>query len=213
LALGNGLPANGVTATLDRADNVTILRNGLQARSGTAILKINALRDDVLRIRVGPGRQSSRGCKLGCSTECTGCRRACRGGARRKRLGLSNARPRRSPGAVIQCVWSIRDLLVLDLKRRGLLESTIVVWGGEFGCTPINEARNQSKFLGRDHHPRAFTMWIAGGGLKPGLTFGKTDDLGYNITEDRRRGGDGHHEDHWSSNPQRLRTLQHHRPH
>jgi len=73
--------------------------------------------------------------------------------------------------------------LVLDLKQRGLLDTTIVVWGGEFGRTPMNEARNRSKFLGRDHHPRAFTMWIAGGGFKPGLTFGKTDDLGYNITE------------------------------
>jgi hypothetical protein len=74
--------------------------------------------------------------------------------------------------------------LVADLKQRGLLDTTMVVWGGEFGRTPMNEARNQSKFLGRDHHPRAFTMWVAGGGFKPGLTFGKTDDLGYNIAED-----------------------------
>lgn len=74
--------------------------------------------------------------------------------------------------------------LVQDLKQRGLLDSTIVVWGGEFGRTPMNEARNASKFLGRDHHPRAFTMWVAGGGFKPGITFGKTDDLGYNIAED-----------------------------
>ncbi len=74
--------------------------------------------------------------------------------------------------------------LIQDLKQRGLLESTIVVWGGEFGRTPMNEARNNSKFLGRDHHPRAFTMWVAGGGFKPGITFGKTDALGYNIAED-----------------------------
>ncbi|MBV8550567.1 MAG: DUF1501 domain-containing protein [Acidobacteriaceae bacterium] len=73
--------------------------------------------------------------------------------------------------------------LVQDLKQRGLLENTIVVWGGEFGRTPMNEARNNSKFLGRDHHPRAFTMWLAGGGIKPGITFGKTDELGYNIAE------------------------------
>ncbi|MBV8571035.1 MAG: DUF1501 domain-containing protein [Acidobacteriaceae bacterium] len=73
--------------------------------------------------------------------------------------------------------------LVLDLKQRGLLASTIVVWGGEFGRTPMNEARNNSKFLGRDHHPRAFTMWLAGGGIKPGVTFGQTDELGYNIAE------------------------------
>jgi hypothetical protein len=74
--------------------------------------------------------------------------------------------------------------LITDLKQRGLLDSTIVVWGGEFGRTPMNEARNKSKFLGRDHHPRAFSMWVAGGGFKPGITFGKTDDLGYNIAED-----------------------------
>lgn len=74
--------------------------------------------------------------------------------------------------------------LVKDLKQRGLLDSTLVVWGGEFGRTPMNEARNGSKFLGRDHHPRAFTMWMAGGGIKPGLTFGETDELGYNITKD-----------------------------
>ncbi|MDZ7637456.1 MAG: DUF1501 domain-containing protein [Bryobacterales bacterium] len=74
--------------------------------------------------------------------------------------------------------------LITDLKQRGLLDSTIVVWGGEFGRTPMNEARSGSKFLGRDHHPRAFTMWMAGGGIKPGVTVGKTDEIGYNIAED-----------------------------
>jgi len=74
--------------------------------------------------------------------------------------------------------------LVSDLKQRGLLDSTLVVWGGEFGRTPMNEARGGSKFLGRDHHARAFTMWLAGGGIKPGSTIGKTDDVGYNIVED-----------------------------
>ena len=74
--------------------------------------------------------------------------------------------------------------LIQDLKQRGLLDSTIVVWGGEFGRTPMNEARNRSKFLGRDHHPRAFTMWVAGGGFKPGVTVGSTDELGYNIADD-----------------------------
>lgn len=73
--------------------------------------------------------------------------------------------------------------LIADLKQRGLLDSTIVIWGGEFGRTPMNEARNNSKFLGRDHHPRAFTMWVAGGGFRPGITYGKTDDIGYNIDE------------------------------
>ncbi len=74
--------------------------------------------------------------------------------------------------------------LVADLKQRGLLDSTMVVWGGEFGRTPMNEARGGSKFLGRDHHARAFTMWLAGGGIKPGVTIGRTDDVGYNIVED-----------------------------
>jgi uncharacterized protein DUF1501 len=74
--------------------------------------------------------------------------------------------------------------LVKDLKQRGLLESTVVVWGGEFGRTPMNEERNRSKFLGRDHHPRAFCMWLAGGGIKPGITVGQTDELGYNVVED-----------------------------
>jgi len=74
--------------------------------------------------------------------------------------------------------------LVTDLKQRGLLDSTMVIWGGEFGRTPMNEARSGSKFLGRDHHARAFTMWLAGGGIKPGVTIGKTDDVGYNIAED-----------------------------
>ena len=74
--------------------------------------------------------------------------------------------------------------LLTDLKQRGLLDSTIVVWGGEFGRTPMNEGRDSSKFLGRDHHPRAYSMWIAGGGIKPGVALGKTDELGYNIIED-----------------------------
>jgi len=74
--------------------------------------------------------------------------------------------------------------LVKDLKQRGMLEDTLVVWGGEFGRTPMNEERAGSKFLGRDHHPHAFTMWFAGAGIKPGVTIGATDDLGYHITED-----------------------------
>jgi hypothetical protein len=74
--------------------------------------------------------------------------------------------------------------LVADLKQRGLLDSTMVIWGGEFGRTPMNEGRGGSKFLGRDHHARAFTMWLAGGGIQPGVTVGKTDDVGYNIVED-----------------------------
>ncbi len=74
--------------------------------------------------------------------------------------------------------------LIKDLKQRGLLDSTLIVWGGEFGRTPMNERRNNSTFLGRDHHPRAFTMWLAGAGVKKGITLGATDELGYNIVED-----------------------------
>lgn len=69
--------------------------------------------------------------------------------------------------------------LVTDLARRGMLEDTIVVWGGEFGRTPMNERRNGSAYLGRDHHPHAFAMWFAGGGFRAGLMHGETDELGY----------------------------------
>ena len=74
--------------------------------------------------------------------------------------------------------------LIKDLKQRGLLEDTLVVWGGEFGRTPMVEssaALGRSK--GRDHHPQAFTMWFAGGGIRPGITLGQTDELGFNIVE------------------------------
>jgi hypothetical protein len=74
--------------------------------------------------------------------------------------------------------------LLTDLKQRNLLDDTIVIWGGEFGRTPMNEARNGSKLLGRDHHPRAFSVWLAGGGIKPGVTVGETDELGYNPAVD-----------------------------
>lgn len=74
--------------------------------------------------------------------------------------------------------------LVKDLKQRGLLDETIVIWGGEFGRTPMNEGRGGSPWPGRDHHPHAFTMWMAGGGIKPGLSLGATDELGYNVVED-----------------------------
>ncbi len=73
--------------------------------------------------------------------------------------------------------------LLVDLEQRGLLEDTILIWGGEFGRTPMNEKRNGSTFLGRDHHPHAMTMWMAGGGIKEGISYGETDDLGYLIHE------------------------------
>ncbi len=76
--------------------------------------------------------------------------------------------------------------LVADLKQRGLLDETLVVWGGEFGRTPMVEASGAlGRTLGRDHHPQAFTMWLAGGGIKGGQTLGATDDLGFHVTEDR----------------------------
>ena len=76
--------------------------------------------------------------------------------------------------------------LVADLKSRGLLEETLVIFGGEFGRTPMSQGRNGSDKKtkpGRDHHKESFTMWMAGGGLKPGFSYGKTDELGYGITE------------------------------
>ena len=75
--------------------------------------------------------------------------------------------------------------LIADLKERGMLDDTLVIWGGEFGRTPMvenNPALGRKK--GRDHHPNAFTMWFAGGGIKGGQTIGETDDLGYRVTED-----------------------------
>jgi len=72
--------------------------------------------------------------------------------------------------------------LVFDLKRRGLLDDTIVIWGGEFGRTPQGEPRD---LIGRDHHVEAFTMWFAGGGIKTGQTIGATDEIGYYITDDK----------------------------
>ena len=76
--------------------------------------------------------------------------------------------------------------LVMDLKQRGLLDETLVVWGGEFGRTPMNEVRrgNIPGKEGRDHHPFAFSMWLAGGGIKAGQIIGETDELGYHITRD-----------------------------
>lgn len=82
--------------------------------------------------------------------------------------------------------------LVKDLKQRGLLDDTIVVWGGEFGRTPMNEARGGSTFLGRDHHPHAFTMWMAGGGIKAGTAYGLTDELGYTVAQDPMHVNDLH---------------------
>ncbi|MEZ6147555.1 MAG: DUF1501 domain-containing protein [Planctomycetaceae bacterium] len=70
--------------------------------------------------------------------------------------------------------------LLLDLKQRGLLDDTLLVWSGEFGRTPMRESREgERKFVGRDHNPNAFTLWMAGGGVKPGMSYGETDEMGY----------------------------------
>jgi hypothetical protein len=74
--------------------------------------------------------------------------------------------------------------LVNDLKRRGMLDETLVVWGGEFGRTNYCQGKLTEKDFGRDHHPRCFTIWMAGGGVKSGLTYGETDDYCYNIAKD-----------------------------
>ncbi len=74
--------------------------------------------------------------------------------------------------------------LISDLKARGMFDDTLIVWGGEFGRTPMNEERNGSKFLGRDHHPHCFTIWMAGGAVKGGFAYGETDELGYHVAKD-----------------------------
>jgi len=71
--------------------------------------------------------------------------------------------------------------LIKDLKQRGMLEDTLVIWGGEFGRTPMVQGGDD----GRDHHPNAFTMWLAGGGIKPGITYGESDEFGFNATRDK----------------------------
>ena len=76
--------------------------------------------------------------------------------------------------------------LIKDLKQRGLLDDTLVIWGGEFGRTPMVEANADfGRKWGRDHHPQAFTMWLAGGGIKPGITIGETDELGFHVVKDK----------------------------
>jgi uncharacterized protein (DUF1501 family) len=75
--------------------------------------------------------------------------------------------------------------LILDLKQRGLLEDTLVLWGGEFGRTPMIQGAQKPDQLGRDHHPHGYTIWLAGGGIQPGIALGKTDEFGFFATEDR----------------------------
>lgn len=74
--------------------------------------------------------------------------------------------------------------LVIDLKQRGLLDETLVIWGGEFGRTNYSQGKLTKDNYGRDHHPRCFSIWMAGGGIKPGIVYGETDEFGYNIAKD-----------------------------
>ncbi len=76
--------------------------------------------------------------------------------------------------------------LIKDLQQRGLLEDTLVIWGGEFGRTPMVESNVEAgRKLGRDHHPQAFSIWLAGGGIKPGISLGETDELGFHVVKDK----------------------------
>ena len=89
-------------------------------------------------------------------------------------------------GLTRKCATMDKPILALinDLKSRGLLDETLIVWGGEFGRTPFREGRTSNgEILGRDHYPDCYSMWMAGGGVKSGLTYGKTDELGFSITE------------------------------
>src|SRR5215510_8011929 len=74
--------------------------------------------------------------------------------------------------------------LITDLKQRGLLDETLVIWGGEFGRTNYSQGKLEKDNYGRDHHPRCFSIWMAGGGVKRGFTYGETDELGYNVVRD-----------------------------
>lgn len=100
----------------------------------------------------------------------------------------SNAGESIKDGFVKKCVDIDKPIsaLLTDLERRGLLEDTLVVWSGEFGRTPMQENRGgtTNKFVGRDHNSNAFTLWMAGGGVKPGITYGETDPVGYSAAKD-----------------------------
>lgn len=101
----------------------------------------------------------------------------------------SNAQESLTSGFVKKCndIDKAIGALLSDLEMRGMLEDTLVVWGGEFGRTPMQENRGggaKNAFVGRDHNPNAFTVWMAGGGVKPGITYGETDELGYRVAKD-----------------------------
>jgi hypothetical protein len=103
--------------------------------------------------------------------------------------GTNEANDIRTGGFTRKCkdVDQPMSALILDLKQRGMLDDTLIVWGSEFGRTPMRENRGGKtmKFIGRDHHKEAYTMWVAGGGFKAGHTHGETDEFGYYATKDR----------------------------
>ncbi|MDX1907830.1 MAG: DUF1501 domain-containing protein [Bacteroidia bacterium] len=87
-------------------------------------------------------------------------------------------------GVMARSVDQASAALVQDLKQRGMLEDTLVIWGGEFGRTNYSQGRLTKESFGRDHHPRCFSVWMAGGGVKPGISYGETDEFGYNVAKD-----------------------------
>jgi hypothetical protein len=101
----------------------------------------------------------------------------------------SNAEESLNDGFIKKCRETDQPIsaLLTDLKRRGLMEDTLVIWSGEFGRTPMQENRGGNeggRFIGRDHNPNAFTAWMAGAGVKPGFSYGETDDFGYRVAKD-----------------------------
>ena len=96
--------------------------------------------------------------------------------------------------------------LITDLKRQGMLDDTLVVWGGEFGRTNYCQGKLTRENYGRDHHPRAFTTWMAGGGVKPGITYGQSDEYGYNLT-DRDGNVIRPNKDHWTQDTMHVHDL------
>ena len=98
--------------------------------------------------------------------------------------------------------------LITDLKQRGLLDETLVVWGGEFGRTAYCQGKLTKENYGRDHHPRCFSVWMAGGGIKPGITYGRTDDYGYNIAHpDGTPMRPKPDKDHWTPGTMHIHDL------
>ncbi len=98
--------------------------------------------------------------------------------------GISTATCRATSAASASETDHASAALVTDLKQRGLLDDTLVVWGGEFGRTIYCQGKLTADNYGRDHHPRCFSVWMAGGGIKAGLVHGETDDFGYNVIAD-----------------------------